>query len=124
MASDLNLIFHRLKAILEPYGDHLEVTKSLDTAFELQGTKPITMGKKSMDRVFFGSVVIGSGKVTYHFFPVYTHPQVFAPLPEKLAKAFGGKSCIHVKREDPELYALLEEMTEKGFELYRMNGWL
>lgn len=124
MAADKTEIFKKLKGILKGCSEGLQVTANEEGKYELYGTKEVTQGKKTVDKMYFGSAVIKKGHVAYYFFPIYTHRMAFGELPEGLGKAMKGKSCFHVKKDDPELLEQIGEMTKKGLEIYKEADWV
>jgi len=74
--------------------------------------------------MFFGWVRAGKGAVTYHLMPLYSNPALQAAVPEALRRRKQGKSCFNFRRPDPELFALIDELTRQGREHFERHGFL
>ena len=44
-------------------------------------------------------------------------------LKPELLKTLKGKTCFHIKKEDPVLLQQIKEALQIGYEYYTSNGW-
>lgn len=117
--ADFDAVFTKLRAILEPFGKKLTILHDEPNLYYVDG-KWSEAWKKVMT---FGAVRIGRAYVSYHLLPVYTCPDVRAKVSPGLKKRMQGKSCFNFKAVDPVLFAELAELTKRGYERYRKEGW-
>ncbi|MBN4061752.1 MAG: hypothetical protein COA57_05240 [Flavobacteriales bacterium] len=117
-------IFNALKKELSAFSPLLEVTKDLESNYELYGTKSVTVGKKTVDKMYFASAIIQKNFVGFYFFPIYTHRQEFNDTPQELQKCLKGKSCFHIKKNDEQLIQQIRDILKKGKEVYQKAGWI
>jgi hypothetical protein len=47
--------------------------------------------------------------------------KVFKP---ELLKCLKGKSCFHIKKNDPVIMEQIKESLKIGYEMYKERGWL
>lgn len=111
-ATDLDAVFERLKAILEPYGRRMHVIAdepygySVDMAPEAE-RNPTT---------WFGGVRKGKRYVSYYLMPVYVEPALLDDVSPELRRRMHGKSCFNFTAVDDTLCEDLEDLTRAGFE--------
>jgi hypothetical protein len=118
MNTDLTPTFDALKALLEPYAEFFVVTNTpnmynLDSYAKGDNGKPI----------FFAATRLGKRYVSYYLMCVYIDPGMLAALSPALKKRMQGKSCFNFTSVDPALFAELQSLTQRGFEMYKSKGW-
>jgi hypothetical protein len=118
--ADFESVFVKLKAILEPYASKLVVTVDGKTGYSLD-TCHVIRNKK---RVFFASVRIGKGYVSFHLMPIYCFPELFAAISPELKKRMQGKSCFNFKTVDEKLLKELGKLTKAGFAKFQDKKFL
>ena len=89
---------------------------------ELAGKKEVMQGKQKVDGHYFASIVKKPGDVRFYFFPIYTHVDEFAEIPEIIRKRLKGKSCFHIKKTDGDELHHITDLMQKGLELYIRDG--
>lgn len=114
---DFEPLFRRLKAILTKQRKGLK-------AGTAPGTYGLTTGptEKYGKPIAFGSVKIGKAYVSYHLMAVYMYPDLAKQIPAELKKRMQGKSCFNFTRQDPGLFAALEDLTRKSRERFAKDG--
>mgnify|MGYP006269364607 CR=1 FL=1 len=122
MKSEINEIWATLQGALQELTPTLRVSKDEAQNFEVSGTKPVMQGKKQVPGHYFASLVPKPKDVRFYFFPIYTHADEFGPLSAELQKALKGKSCFHFKHLTPEMEAEIQQMLQKGLEIYQRDG--
>jgi hypothetical protein len=117
---DLDAVYARLRAILEPYAAKLDIKADTDAELYVDTRHRMKNGK----RLFFGAVQLKKRYVTYHLMPVYTDPGLLDGTSEGLKARMQGKSCFNFTQVDDALFAELAALTEAGFVRYREAGFL
>jgi len=116
--SDLDLVFAKLKSMLEAHRSSLEIVTDKPGQFYANTTVADAKGKA----VFFGMVKQGKQKVSFHLMPVYDHPELLDEISDALRKRMQGKSCFNFAADAPELFQELTELTEAGIACYQASG--
>jgi hypothetical protein len=124
MPADLKPIFESARELLKPYAKYFSIGADNETSYSLSSTKQIETLSKVYDGMFFASAKINKGAVGFYFMPIYTHESEFADLTPELRKLLKGKSCFHIKKEDPVIEQQLTDLLKKGFEVYKKAGWV
>ncbi|MFN0302666.1 MAG: hypothetical protein ACKVQU_20205 [Burkholderiales bacterium] len=117
---DLNPVYGKLKAILQPYADRLETKINTDTELYID-TRHIQANRKPL---FFGAVQIKKHYVSFHLMPVYVDPSLLEGMSEGLRKRMQGKSCFNFKQTDPVLFKELAILAKSGFAMYEAQGFV
>lgn len=117
---DLEPVLAKAKALLAPYETYFTKKGECD----LYSIRKIEAFGRSYDEMFFAGVKMNKGAVVFYFMPIYTHASEFNDLSPQLRKLLKGKSCFHLKREDPEIEREIAAMLKKGFEVYKKVGWV
>lgn len=71
---------------------------------------------------FLGAVAIMKSYVSFHFMPVYSNPELLAPLSSELRARMQGKSCFNFRTVSTEQIEELRALVERGIALYRERG--
>ena len=117
---DFALAYAKLRDILIPYHDRLEVTADSKYKFYTQTRSASHNGKP----LFFAAVVMGKAYVSYHLMPLYWDPALLKGSSSELKKRMQGKSCFNFTEPKPALFRELSRLTAKGFALYRKRNLL
>ena len=110
-SATFEVIFQRLKAILQPYEPAL-VLKADEAGNYYLDTPYAPRYRKEL---FFGAVQIKKNYVSYHLMPVYMYPDLLEGISPELKKRMQGKSCFNFKASDEARFAELADLTERGF---------
>ena len=62
--------------------------------------------------------------LVFYFMPVYADPSLKSQLHPQLVKCLKGKSCFHIKKNDPELMEQVKEALKVGYESFKKKGWV
>lgn len=120
MPAEFQIIFARLRTILEPYSKSLAVTLDTDTRYCLTGGLHPTH-KTPMPVAW---VEIAKNYVSFHHMGVYAFPAVRAEMSAKLQARMQGKSCFNFKTIDEPLFKELEQVAARGFAAFKQAGFL
>lgn len=113
-------IFQSLKQVLEPYAPLMDVKADSEESFYLDCRKEVKKGQP----MFFGAVRRGKNYISYYLMPVYYHPALLEGMSPELKKRMQGKSCFNFKKPEPALFKELDQLTKRGFESFKKDGWL
>ena len=113
-------VFSALRAILERNAGKLTVSESSATRYCLEGGLH-PKHKKPMPVAW---VEIGKNYVSFHHMGVYAGPEVLKSASKKLKARMQGKSCFNFSSVDEALFAELEEVTIRGFAVFRKLGFM
>jgi hypothetical protein len=113
-------IFQSLKKILELYASKMDVKADTEESFYLECKKEVKKGYP----MFFGAVRYGKTYISYYLMPVYSQPALLEGMSPELKKRMQGKSCFNFKKSEPELFKELNQLTKRGFETFRKDGWI
>jgi hypothetical protein len=115
-------VYRNLSEILRKYsGESLKLKDSRTDSMELIGPPtPSSQGRE----VWFGAVRIGKNYVSYHLMPIYVFPDLLEGLSPGLKRRMQGKSCFNFTRTDEQLFQELDELTDRGYERYKSEGWI
>ncbi|MEO1082990.1 MAG: hypothetical protein AAFY88_01975 [Acidobacteriota bacterium] len=116
----MNDTFERLKAIMLPVTDSLDVVADKPGHFDVCTSHMM----KNRKPLWFGAVRIMKNYVSYHLMPVYANPELLADLSDPLRKRMQGKSCFNFKVIDEELFEELETLTRRGYDDYAAKGYV
>jgi len=122
--TDVAEIREKLKSIQEEFLGPLKVKVDKASNYELSGTIEAQQGKKTVDGIYFSSLVPKEKDVRFYFFPSYTHPEQFDFLSETMTKFKKGKSCFHVKHLDKDLEKEIKKMMKVAVKAYQKDGLL
>jgi hypothetical protein len=56
--------------------------------------------------------------------PAYGEDKLTDMFQPELLKCLKGKSCFHIKKDDPVLFKQMKESLKKGLEAYKKRGWV
>jgi hypothetical protein len=114
---EFQLIFDRLRAILQEHEPSLKLVDNGETGYSLDTTIPYK-GKP----MFFGAVRQGKQYVSFHLMPVYVFPELLAGISPALKKRMQGKSCFNFRHTDEDLFAELSALAQTGLERFRKES--
>lgn len=113
-------IFQSLKKILEPYAPELDVKIDTADTYYLDCKKEYKPGQP----MFFGAARPGKNYMSFYLMPVYAQPSLLEGMSPELKKRMQGKSCFNFKKSEPVLFEELDQLTKRGFESYKKDGWI
>jgi hypothetical protein len=117
--ADFPDIFRRLKAILEPYAQEMDVVADSETDYVLNTRHIMGNGQP----LFFASVTTRKRYVAFHVMPVYAFPDLLEDIGD-LRKRMQGKSCFNFRQLDDDQVAVLTDLVRRGRERYATEGML
>ena len=106
----LEAVEARLRAILAPYRDRLDMGK-------IYGVPVLRRpGAKAHD--WFAGVQLADGYVKLNFLPMHSHPELLDGVSAALRKRKTGASVFRFTSVDEAVIAEVEALLARGFEVY------
>lgn len=110
MPTDVKAVELRLRAILDPYREHLVE----DTIYSM----PVLRRKGAKKHDWFAGVQPVHGAVKFNFLPMHGHPEMLEDAPADLRKHKTGASVFRFTEIDENVAGALEAVVAKGFLAY------
>jgi hypothetical protein len=118
-------IFNSIKKLLLPYEKgSIAIRGGKGGQIILVSNKPVEINGKKRDELWFAAALIQKGYVGFYFMPVFSKPEIKEVFKPELLKCLKGKSCFHIKKADPVIYAQIEEALAKGYLAHKKAGRL
>jgi len=124
MQEQLLRIFSEIKKMLKEYEPPFSSRIDLDSRYELWSNKEVTIAGRKRKSVHFATIIVQSNYVGFYFMPVYSDSSLKKVFGRDLLSTLKGKSCFHIKKNDPVLLKQTKEAIEKGFKLYKKRKWV
>ena len=105
--ADFDVVFARLRSILVPYAQRLEVKEDTSAYYYLETKTAAYKGKPGV----FAAVRKGKNYVSFHLMALYVFPEMLQSVSPALLQRMQGKSCFNFTQIDEELFAELERLT-------------
>jgi hypothetical protein len=129
MPAEFEIVFARLKEILQKHSGQFTVKPDSDTKYGLYAkVGPATLkawkGKMKSPVMPLAWVEIGKAYVSYHLMPVYMNPKLQSTMSQELKARMQGKSCFNFKKIDEKLFRELDALTAKGIDAFKKMGYI
>src|ERR1700680_3534769 len=112
-------LFESIKGILSEYVEGNYILKGdRQGLYEVYYDKEIEIIGRKYPQLWFASILIQKGYVGFYFFPIYVQPELKGKLEPVLLKCLKGKTCFHIKKNDPQLMQAIGQALQVGFEAY------
>lgn len=122
---ELIVIFDELKKLLLPYEKgNMRVRGGTGGQIALVNEKPIEIDGRKKEELHFAALLIQKGYVGLYFMPVYGAADPAKIIHPELLKLLKGKACFHVKKLDAAMISHIKDALKKGYEAYKVRGWL
>jgi len=121
---ELVTIFGTIKKIISDYAvGNYSVKADKPGHYELYYGKEVEVAGKRYPELSFAGLLIQKGYVGFYFFPIYIDTTLKSQLNPELLKTLKGKTCFHIKKQDPGLVRAIQEALKSGFAYYYSRGW-
>ncbi|MFI5144959.1 MAG: hypothetical protein ACHQJ4_05125 [Ignavibacteria bacterium] len=117
-------IFDAIKSIMSSHSKRLVSRGETEKAYNLYGTKTVTVAGREYEGLYLASVIIKKNFVGFYFFPIYGNPKMAEKIPLNLRKCLKGKTCFHITKYDKELFKSIDSTMKMGKEAYIKLGWI
>lgn len=122
---EMVIIFEQIKKLLLPYvKGSLELVGGNGGMLCLVSQKPVEIQGRKRDELWFAGILVQKGYVGFYYMPVYAQPEMKKVFKPELLKCLKGKSCFHIKKNDPIIMTQIKESLKLGYDMYRERGWL
>ena len=115
MNPEFSEVFAALRDILRSQAGGLRVAEDKESCFRLEGGMHPTH-KRPFPIAW---VTMGKNYVSYHHMGVYAQPALLKGLSKELKARMQGKSCFNFKSVNPILFAELERLSVRAFEVFQ-----
>jgi hypothetical protein len=128
MAAEFEVIFGRLRSILQKHGAALRVKEDSANCYSLNAPiGPATLrawgGKAKIDRIPVAWTQIGKGSVTFHLMSLDGNSPG-KTMSKELQGRMQGRTCFNFKKPDEALFAELEDVTARGIAGFKQAGFI
>jgi hypothetical protein len=124
-AEDLSEVFIRIKKLMVPYEKFLVSRINNSRGYDLWSKKESVFAGKLRTGVFFAALMLRPDYVGFYYMPIYVSDEFKKSLKKPvLLKTLKGKSCFHIKVNDPVLMNEIKSALQLGFRLYQEKGWV
>lgn len=118
-------IFENIKQMMMPYEKgSLKMIGGHGGMMCLISQEPAVIHGRKRDEVWFAGILVQKGYVGFYYMPVYASPEIKKVFKPELLKCLKGKSCFHIKKNDPVIMAQIKESLKVGYAMYKERGWL
>ena len=118
-------IFHRIAKLMEPFAKgSVKKSGGKDGQVGLTSFKQVEIAGRKLDELYLGGALVQKGFVGFYFFHIYVAPELKAELKPELLKTLKGKTCFHIKKDDPQIYEQISDALNKGYRFYKKKGWI
>jgi hypothetical protein len=129
MSGEFQLVFKRLRHILEEHGAGLAVGADTSKHYGLEApVGPATVrawgGKQKHPTIPVAWVKVGKAYVSYHLMGVYCDRALLAGCTKQLRARMQGKSCFNFSALNESLFKELEELTIKSIRGMERGGFI
>jgi len=115
MTTKFESVFSELRAILTRHVGSLSVTEDGPSRYCLEGGRH----PKHQTPMPIAWVQVGKAYVSFHHMGVYARPDLLKGVSKELRARMQGKSCFNFSSVDKVLFAELEDLTVRAFDVFR-----
>jgi hypothetical protein len=129
MPNDFDIVFDRLKEILQKYSVSFIVKPDSESKYGFYAkVGPSTIkawgGKMKTPIMPVAWVEIGKSYVSYHLMGIYMNPVLQKAISKNLKTRMQGKTCFNFKTVDEKIFKELDQLTAKSIESFRRGGFI
>ena len=129
MAAEFDIVFARLKEILQKYSGPFTVKPDTNTKYCLYAaigpaTVKIWGGKMKKPAMPVAWVEIGKAYVSYHLMGMYGNTVLLKGLSKELKARMQGKTCFNFKKTDEIIFQELDALTAESINTFRKGGFI
>ena len=129
MATEFDIVFARLKEILQKYSGPFTVKPDTNSKYGLYAAiGPATLkmwgGKMKKPAMPVAWVETGKAYVSYHLMGVYGNTKLLEGMSKELKARMQGKTCFNFKKTDEKIFDELDLLTAKSIDAFRKAGFI
>ncbi len=122
---ELMIIWEKIRTLLLPYAKgEMKIHGGSGGQITLINHKPYEVAGRKRPELWFAAALVQKGYVGFYFMPVFGGTSVKDIFKPELLKCLKGKSCFHIKNDDPELYKQIKDSLKLGYASYKKLGWV
>ena len=129
MATGFDIVFARLKEILQKYSGPFTIKPDTSTKYGFYAqigpaTLKIWGGKMKKPAMPVAWIETGKAYVSYHLMGVYGNTALLKGLSKELKARMQGKTCFNFKKVDEKIFMELDSLTSRSIEDFRKSGFI
>lgn len=129
MATEFDIVFARLKEILQKYSGSFTVKPDTTTKYGLYApigpaTLKIWGGKMKKPAMPVAWIETGKAYVSYHLMGVYGNTKLLDGMSKELKARMQGKTCFNFKKLDEKVFQELDLLTGRSIDAFRKSGFI
>ena len=129
MDKEFDIVFTRLKEILQKYSGPFTIKPDTGTQYGLYAPiGPATLklwgGKMKKPIMPVAWIETGKAYVSYHLMGLYGNTKLLEGMSKDLKTRMQGKTCFNFKKPDEKLFLELESLTVRSIETFRKGGFI
>jgi hypothetical protein len=129
MAAEFDIVFARLKEILQKYSGPFTVKPDTTTKYGLYaaiGPSTLKMwgGKMKKPAMPVAWIETGKAYVSYHLMGIYGNTKLLEGLSKELKARMQGKTCFNFKKIDEKVFLELDSLTGRSIDAFRKAGFI
>jgi hypothetical protein len=129
MATEFDIVFTRLKEILQKYSAPFTVKPDTNTKYGLYaaiGPATLKMWGGKMKKPIMPIAWIETGKayVSYHLMGIYGNTKLLEGMSKELKARMQGKTCFNFKKVDEKIFGELVSLTGRSIDAFRKSGFI
>jgi hypothetical protein len=129
MSPEFDIVFLRLKEILQKYSGPFTVRPDTTTQYGLYAaigpaTLKIWGGKMKKPAMPVAWIETGKAYVSYHLMGLYGNTKLLEGLSKELKARMQGKTCFNFKKPDEIIFQELDLLTARSIESFRKGGFI
>jgi hypothetical protein len=123
--AELVTIWEKIRDLILPYEKGaIKVHGGSGGKVTLISHKPFEFMGRTRPELWVAAALIQKGYVGFYFMPAYGHDKPSDIFEPELLKCLKGKSCFHIKKDDPQLFQQIKRSLKLGVALYKKRGWI
>ena len=127
MATEFDIVFEKLKEILQKYSTSYTIKPDSKDKYGLYAqVGPTTLKMRKMDSPIMpiAWVEIGKAYVSFHLMGIYMNPKLQASISKELKTRMQGKSCFNFKKIDEKVFKELDQLTANSIDAMKKGGFV
>jgi hypothetical protein len=129
MANEFDIVFTRLKEILQKYSGSFTVKPDTNNKYGLYAaigpaTLKIWGGKMKKPIMPVAWIETGKAYVSYHLMGLYGNTKLLEGMSKELKTRMQGKTCFNFKKVDEKVFKELDSLTSKSIDAFRKLGFI
>ncbi|MDB5211839.1 MAG: hypothetical protein JWQ30_2666 [Sediminibacterium sp.] len=119
-------IFYNIEMMLKPYDKKRSLVLHNDKPSQahLVSHKPVEIGGKTRNELWFASALVQKGYVGFYYSPRYVDGDLKKHFSDAFVKCLKGGGCFHIKKNDPALMADIKKAIKIGYEACIEKDWI